>query len=372
MPKRRKGKKKERREVMVVPIKEDTFAAAKKIHVYAVPIIRSSSDVSYIAFYRGAPTQAITHYAKVDKIEKNLTFSQVFPAGSSIVNRDDQPLKVYRLDRLVELKRRVKKGWSPPVSGPRYTDLATLRKARYLDEVWPMEKGRGDPEEPEEPVAEKEAKPEAPRDDKRTESQKRRDRRKRKKQESKATAEPTKKEEEPPKDKRRKRGRKKKDRAAEDGGEEAEPVGKRPSVHYIVDGSNVAMEARSFKEGGRLRQIELVREKLSQTKGAAITVLVDANLRHHIDRKDDLERMIKDRRVLQAPAQTDADEFILQTAEAHRSRGERVVIVTNDRYLDYIKKYKPRFDWVKDATKQFMFVFSADGSKALEAIISLA
>ncbi len=359
---------------MVVPIKEDTFAAAKKIHVYAVPIIRSSSDVSYIAFYRGAPTQAITHYAKVDKIEKNLTFSQVFPTGSSIVTRDDQLLKVYRLDRLVELKRQVKKGWSPPVSGPRYTDLATLRKARYLDEVWPLEKGKEPTEEkpgPKEAPKPQEARVEAPKPDTRTESQKRRDRRKRKKQEAKAAADAAvapKKDEEPPKEKRRKRGRKKREAEAE------KPQGEatRASVHYIVDGSNVAMEARSFKEGGRLRQIELVREKLSQTKGAAITVLVDANLRHHIDRKDDLERMIKDRRVLQAPAQTDADEFILQTAEAHRSRGEKVIIITNDRYLDYIKKYKPRFDWVKDATKQFMFVFSSDGSKALEAMISLA
>ncbi len=145
----------------------------------------------------------------------------------------------------------------------------------------------------------------------------------------------------------------------------------RPSIHYIVDGSNVALEARTFKDGGCLKQIELVREKLTRTDGAAVTILVDANLRHHIDRKDDLEVMIKDRRVLQAPAQTDADEFILQTAEAHGSRGEDVVIITNDRYLEYLRKYKPRFDWVRDSSKQFMFVFSADGSQVIEAIISL-
>jgi hypothetical protein len=138
-----------------------------------------------------------------------------------------------------------------------------------------------------------------------------------------------------------------------------------------VDGSNVALEARTFKTGGCLKQIELVKEKLTSKGGAAVTVLVDANLRHHIDRKNDLERMINERKVLQAPAQTDADEFILQTAEAYRARGQKVVIVTNDRYLDYIKKYKPRFDWVKDASKQFMFVFTPDGSEVLEAIVSL-
>jgi hypothetical protein len=348
-----RSRKKEAREVMVVPIKEETFAGARKIHVYAVPIFRSTSDVLYIAFYRGAPTSAITHYAKVTKIEKNLTFPEVFPGGSSVITRQDQPLKVYRLDSLKELKRRIKKGRNPPVSGPRYTELATLRKARYLDEVWPSDEGKAR-ERPKE----------------KAETEKKRGKRKgKKKTEEKPAAKPSPakaKEEETGKKKRRKRGSRKRQTPPE-----GESVPIRPTVHYIVDGSNVALEARTFKEGGRLQQLELVMDKLAQTKGSAITIIVDANLRHHIDRKDDLEVMIKDRRVLQAPAQTDADEFILQTAEAHRSRDEDVVIITNDRYLEYIKKYKPRFDWVRDACKRFMFVFSADGSQVLEAIISL-
>jgi hypothetical protein len=346
----RSRKKERRREVMVVPIKEETFAAAKKIHVYAVPIIRSTSDASYIAFYRGAPTSAITHYAKVTKIEKNLPFSQVFPGGSVAVEKEERPLKIYRLDKLTELKRRVKKGRNPPVSGPRYTNLATLRKARYLDEVWSPEKG---------------SKKETPKEEAEPEEKKgkRRGRRKKKSEEKPAPAEA--KEEEPSKRKKRRKRGKGRSKEEEDAGPD------KPSVHYIVDGSNVALEARSFKTGGCLKQIELVVEKLTDTQGVAVTVLVDANLRHHIDRKDDLERMINERKVLQAPAQTDADEFILMTAEAYRNRGQKVAIITNDRYLDYLKKYKPRFDWVKDVTKQFMFVFSADGSQPLEAMITI-
>lgn len=351
VPRSRK-RKSERREVMVVPIKEETFAAAKKIHVYAVPIIRSTSDVTYIAFYRGAPTSAITHYAQVTSIEKNLTFPDVFPRGSEAVTKQDKPLKVYRLGDLKELKRRVKKGRNPPVSGPRYTELATLRKARYLDEVWSPEKGKDTAA-----TAEK-AEP----------AKKRGGRKGRKRAEESPAPEPAAADakEEDAKKKRRKRGSRKSGSAVEGG---KAPV--KPSIHYILDGSNVALEARNFKDGGCLKQIELVKEKLAKTDGAAITILVDANLRHHIDRKDDLEVMIKDRRVLQAPAQTDADEFILQTAEAFRALGEEVVIITNDRYLEYLKKYKPRFDWVRDASKQFMFVFSADGTKVIEAIISL-
>ena len=359
-----RSRKKERREVMVVPIKEDTFAAAKKIHVYAVPIVRSSSDATYIAFYRGVPTSAITHYAKVTKIEKNLTFTEVFPGGSSVITKQDRPLKVYRLDALKELKRRVKKGRNPPVSGPRYTELATLRKARYLDEVWPPEKGKekGEPKGDGKVTA-------APAEKAEPKRKKGSRKRKKKETEERPAPEPAVADgeaEDPSLKKRRKRGSRKRTASTDEGS-----VPNKPSIHYIVDGSNVALEARIFKDGGCLEQIELVREKLTKTDGAAVTILVDANLRHHIDRKDDLEQMIKDRRVLQAPAQTDADEFILQTAEAHRSRGEDVVIITNDRYLEYLRKFKPRFDWVRDSSKQFMFVFSADGSQVIEAIISL-
>ncbi len=407
--------------MLVVPVKEEAFAAARKLHVYAVPIARSTSDVSYIAFYRGAPTSAITHYAKVITISKNMSFQEVFPGGSSILLPEDSSLKVYHLDPIVELQRRVKKGRNPPISGPRYTKMERLTKARYLDEIWPPEvvvaaKGRGGsrakvkeadlPKKAKAGRAVKAAKETGPKE--RDRSTKTKGTQPSKKDTQKAsvktptktsrtkakTPEPT--EGPKPASKRRKRARKKGEKeegtkeegtkeegtkeegtkeegtkeegTKEEGEKDAVP---QPSVRYIIDGSNVALEARSFKEGGRLSQIELLTAKLAETEGAAVTVIVDANLRHHIDRKDDMEAMIKDRRILQAPAQTDADEFILLTAEFHRSKGESVVIVSNDRYLDYIKRFKPRFDWVKETQQKFMFVFSHDGSEVIEAMTSI-
>jgi len=379
--------------VVVVPVKEEAFAAARKLHVYAVPIARSTSDVSYIAFYRGAPTSAITHYAKVIKISKNMSFQEVFPGGSSILLPEDSSLKVYHLDPIVELQRRVKKGRNPPISGPRYTKMERLTKARYLDEIWPPEvaqaakdRGRSRSKAKEADVPKKakagrgvkvakEAGPKEkgrPKKTKATQPSKK-DTQKASVKTAKKTSGTKERTPEPtegpkPASKRRKRAKKKGEKEEEE--EEPGEVPK-PSVRYIVDGSNVALEARSFKEGGRLSQIELLTAKLSETDGAAVTVIVDANLRHHIDRKDDMEDMIKDRRILQAPAQTDADEFILLTAEFHRSKGESVVIVSNDRYQDYIKRFKPRFDWVKETQQKFMFVFSHDGSEVIEAMTSI-
>ena len=380
---------------MVVPVREEAFAAARKLHVYAVPISRSTSDVSYIAFYRGAPTSAITHYAKVIKISKNMSFQEVFPGGSSILLPEDSTLKVYHLDPIVELQRRVKKGRNPPISGPRYTKLDKLTKARYLDEVWPPEEmasaKEGEKSRTKAKVADEPKKTRTGRVGKavkETEPKKggRTGRAKAaappkvdaKKTSPRTTTKASRTKEKPsepkegpePAPKRRSRGKKKTETKVDT---KVEPeAGPKPSVHYIVDGSNVALEARTFKEGGRLSQIELLTAKLEETEGAAVTVIVDANLRHHIDRKDDMEVMIKDRRILQAPAQTDADEFILLTAEYHRSSGEEVIIVSNDRFQDYIKKFKPRFDWVNNSQQKFMFVFSHEGSEVIEAMISIS
>ncbi len=376
--------------MVVVPVKEDAFAAARKLHVYAVPISRSASDVSYIAFYRGAPTSAITHYAKVIKISKNMSFQEVFPGGSSILLPEDSALKVYHLDQLVELQRRVKKGRNPPISGPRYTKLDKLTKARYLDEIWP-------PEETAKAKGTSGAKAKEPESQKKTRASrggkaaKGAEPKKKGQAERKKGSEPAKTQAKKTPAKRTRTTSKTKEKAPEPekGSEPASKRGTRgkaksevkeeepgevpkPSVRYIVDGSNVALEARTFKEGGRLSQIELLTAKLEETEGASVTVIVDANLRHHIDRKDDMEVMIKDRRILQAPAQTDADEFILLTAEYHRSSGEEVIIVSNDRFQDYIKKFKPRFDWVKNSQQKFMFVFSHEGSEVIEAMISIS
>ncbi len=357
------------REVLVVPVREEVFAAARKLHVYALPVRKSTSDCKYVAFYRGAPISAITHYAPVETIKKNVSYKEIFPSGSELVASEDVPLKVYHLGPLKELEGRVKKGWSSPISGPRYTKLQPLLSCKYLDQVWPPEtedakkkheerirkheeKKRLD----EERLAKAEEKA-------KTTKKRRRGGRKRGKKPKDETPRTEAVKEEPAKAKaaERKRARGRKKKKAEEGA---------PKVHYIVDGANVAMEARKPREDGRLKQIELVLEKLQSIKGATITVIVDAGLRHHIDRKDDLERLIDQRKVLQAPAQTDADEFILLTAEFHRSRDERVVIITNDRYKDYIKKYKPRFDWVHGSQQQFMFVFSPDGAEPIEAMIS--
>ncbi|HSJ24539.1 MAG TPA: hypothetical protein VK929_07730 [Longimicrobiales bacterium] len=112
----------------------------------------------------------------------------------------------------------------------------------------------------------------------------------------------------------------------------------------IVDGSNVAHSS----EGGeaRLENIRLVCGKLKE-QGYEPIVVVDAALRHQIDRRDEYETMVDDGRIRQAPAGTDADYFILSFA-----RELDASVVSNDRFKDRLDA----FPEAREAVIRYMIV----------------
>jgi hypothetical protein len=105
----------------------------------------------------------------------------------------------------------------------------------------------------------------------------------------------------------------------------------------LVDGSNVA---HSSEGTPRLFNIQLVCEKLIE-EGYEPVVVVDAALRHQIDRKGDYERLVDDGKLRQAPAGTDADYFILSFA-----RELAASIVSNDRFKDRLQAFPEARDRV--------------------------
>jgi hypothetical protein len=114
------------------------------------------------------------------------------------------------------------------------------------------------------------------------------------------------------------------DGAAEGGRQGALPV-------VLVDGSNVAHSSEA--EQPSLADIVAVCNKL-RSEGLEPVVVVDAALRHQIDDKKGYEHLVDEGLILQAPAGTDADYFILSFA---RELGASVV--SNDRYRDRIARY---------------------------------
>jgi hypothetical protein len=112
----------------------------------------------------------------------------------------------------------------------------------------------------------------------------------------------------------------------------------------IVDGSNVAHSGEGG--GARLENIRLVCVKLIE-QGYDPVVVVDAALRHQIDDSAGYERLVKEGKLRQAPAGTDADYFILSFA-----RELDASIVSNDRFKDRLET----FPEVRERTIRYMIV----------------
>jgi hypothetical protein len=114
----------------------------------------------------------------------------------------------------------------------------------------------------------------------------------------------------------------------------------------VVDGSNVAFESQSQAGKPRMSNIIAVRDALRE-RGYEPIIIVDAALRHKIDDQDQLEALIDRQEVLQAPAGTDADFFVLETADQRELK-----VISNDTYREFREKYP----WIRDRRVPVMFV----------------
>ncbi len=114
----------------------------------------------------------------------------------------------------------------------------------------------------------------------------------------------------------------------------------------LVDGANVAYIEQSKGGSPKVSNLVAVRKKL-ESLGYRPIIIVDAALRHEIDDPKQLESLIDDQVVRQAPAGTDADFFIIETAEEEHAK-----IVSNDEYFDYRDKYK----WIPERRVPVMII----------------
>ncbi len=110
-----------------------------------------------------------------------------------------------------------------------------------------------------------------------------------------------------------------------------------PSKNVIVvDGANVAYLERSKQGKPKISNLVAVRRTLEQ-KGYDPIIIVDASLKYDVDDPDQLEALIDDQVVRQAPAETEADYFILETAEQQDAQ-----VISNDQF----ERYRDRYPWI--------------------------
>jgi hypothetical protein len=101
----------------------------------------------------------------------------------------------------------------------------------------------------------------------------------------------------------------------------------------VVDGSNVAYLELSEDNKPQIDNLRKVSKKL-KTKGYKPVVIIDASLQHEVDDPELLDDLEDTGFLHQAPAGTDADYFIVETAD--RKNG---IIISNDTYDEYEEDY---------------------------------
>lgn len=114
----------------------------------------------------------------------------------------------------------------------------------------------------------------------------------------------------------------------------------------VVDGSNIAYAELSAKGEPKVSNIVAVCQDLRQ-RGYRPVVIVDASLRHVIDDPAQLEGLMDDQDVRQAPAGTQADYFVLEVADDLRA-----VVISNDTF----EEYRERYPWIEERRVPLMVV----------------
>ncbi len=116
------------------------------------------------------------------------------------------------------------------------------------------------------------------------------------------------------------------------------PAGAAPLA--VVDGSNLAW-ARTSEDGRPcLHNLQMVRTALAERSYQAL-VVVDAALRHQLGQADarELDRQIAGQDVIQAPAATDGDLWVIRIADHYGAP-----VVSNDRF----EEYQHAFPWLAE------------------------
>lgn len=121
---------------LIVSVGDYSFEQAKERGIYAFPSSYGRDHSEFVAFYRGKPIGAITHYTEVKEVLENdtETLSQrdrimMFP------ERMEEPATVFKLGDLIELDPSVSSEGENWIQGVMYRDLDELKAATSIADI---------------------------------------------------------------------------------------------------------------------------------------------------------------------------------------------------------------------------------------------
>jgi hypothetical protein len=104
---------------------------------------------------------------------------------------------------------------------------------------------------------------------------------------------------------------------------------KAPARIAVIDGNNVAYDEKTDDGKPSLVNILKVRDKMIEKDYKVIT-FISASLKHSIDSKARLAKLIENGEIKEAPAKTYDDKFIIEAAKSHNA-----YIISNDTFKDF-------------------------------------
>ena len=127
------------------------------------------------------------------------------------------------------------------------------------------------------------------------------------------------------------------------------------SIIYM-DGSNVAYNSanRGDKNKPKISNIMLMAEELIKLRFKEIRVIADASLRHNLEDKQNLDDLKKIVKYMEAPANTTADEFLIENLKK-----DKCFLISNDTFKDW----KIKDSWVAESMDKLRVPFMIDNGK---------
>ena len=114
----------------------------------------------------------------------------------------------------------------------------------------------------------------------------------------------------------------------------------------VIDGANIAYIEQTETGQPKVSNLEAVYRALKRRSYRPI-LIIDASLIHDVDDRGQLEDFLDNPDVQQAPSQTDADYFVLETADRLDAK-----VVSNDEY----DRYKSEYPWIEERRVPLMIV----------------
>jgi len=117
----------------------------------------------------------------------------------------------------------------------------------------------------------------------------------------------------------------------------------------VVDLNNILLEDKNEDGNAKICNIEKIETCLKSSGYIKILFIAGAQLRHNVDDKKYYSKILKEKKIYQAPAKIDTDWYILSYAKANNC-----YILSNDKFDEYKEKFGAL--WLKEKRKTFMLI----------------